>query len=803
MARGSGPSVVEVEGHQFKVTNLDKVLYPATGTTKGEVIAYYLGVAPWMLPHVTGRPATRKRWPHGVGTGPESDGAFFQKGIDDRSTPHWVATAVLEHDDGPKTYPLINDAATLVWLAQLASLEIHVPQWAFDAGGVRLNPDRLVLDLDPGPGATLDQCVEVAHLIREVLDGAGMPCLPVTSGSKGIHLYAPLDGTLSSGEASEFAHELARSLESMRPDLVVSDMKKAVREGKILLDWSQNNSSKTTIAPYSMRGRAHPTVAAPRTWDEMTPGLQHLEFTDVLERLAQQGDPLAELFPRLDRLSIYRSMRTAELTPEPVPEGRPTPGPGQSFVIQEHHARRRHHDFRLEHDGVLVSWALPKGPPTDSGKNHLAVQTEDHPLEYGLFEGNIPEGQYGGGHVEIWDAGTYEVHKWRDGKEVIATLHGRPDGGLGGRPRKFALIRTALRGENQGDDKRNWLIHLMEPTSEAESDAAESPASSRGAVVQHCPGGASTPPDPLTPVAPMLATTGTPGDVSAGEWHFEIKWDGYRAVAALQAGILTLTSRNGLDLSAGYPELRELTDVLGAHDAILDGEVVVLDEQARSSFELLQNHGRGGDAHYMVFDLLHLDGQSFLGRPYLERRARLEELIPGDHPHIHVPPTLGTDRDVAIEMSQDLELEGVVAKAANSRYEAGRRSSSWLKLKNIRTQAVVVIGWSPGNNARSRTLGSVLLAVHDDGQLRYAGKAGSGFSDEALIRARAVLEGLETELPPVDDAPSADVTGARWVEPLLVGEVSFAEWTASGRLRQPVWRGWRPEMRAEDAVREP
>ncbi len=780
-------SQVEVDGHRVKVTNLDKVMYPATGTTKGEVIAYYQHVAPWMLPHVRGRPATRKRWPSGVGTASEPVGSFFQKGLDFRSTPEWVATAVLQHDDGPKSYPLIDDAATLVWLAQLASLEVHVPQWGFTKDRTARNPDRLVLDLDPGTGATMDQCVELAHLIREVLDGAGMPCVPVTSGSKGIHLYAPLDGTLTSDAASEFAHQLARSLEGMRPDLVVSDMKKAAREGKVLLDWSQNNGSKTTIAPYSLRGRPHPTVATPRMWEEITPGLQQLEFTDVLQRLDEHGDPMAGLFGTGDRLTTYRSMRDASRTPEPVPATRPITAGGNSFVIQEHHARRLHHDFRLEHDGVLVSWALPKGPPSEHGKNHLAVQTEDHPLEYGSFEGDIPRGEYGGGHVDIWDSGTYELHKWRDGKEVIATLHGRTDGGLGGEPRKFALLNTAL-----GGDQKNWLIHLMKPQPPHDSHEAAD-------------GEPSTAPErtaPPPPIPAMLATLGTPEDVAAGEWHYEIKWDGYRGVAEVRDAKLSLTSRNGLDLTARYPELRELVDVLEGHDAVLDGEVVVLDEQGRSRFELLQNHGGGGEAHYMAFDLLRLDDESFLDRPWVERRLRLERLLPRDHAHVHVPPTLGTDRDSAIATSQDLGLEGVVAKSARSRYEPGRRSSSWVKLKNLRTQEVVVIGWSLGSNARSATLGSVLLAVHDAGELHYVGKAGSGFTDEALGQARSVLEGIETAEPPVEDVPQADARGARWVEPLLVGEVSFAEWTSSGRLRQPVWRGWRPEKVAEDIVRE-
>lgn len=787
MAAAVTPSYVEVDGRRVKVTNLDKVLYPETGTTKAEVIAYYRHVSPWMLPLVEGRPATRKRWPDGVGTRQEPGVSFFQKGLDASSTPSWVATGVLEHGDGPKAYPLINDTATLLWLAQLAALEVHVPQWRFAPDGTALNPDRLVLDLDPGRGATMEQCVELAHLIREVLEGAGMSCWPVTSGSKGIHLYAALDGSLTSAEASELAHQLARSLEGMRPDLVVSDMKKTVREGRILLDWSQNNNSKTTIAPYSLRGRLRPSVAAPRTWDELTADVEQLEFTDVLHLLQERGDPLGNLV-RTDRLSTYRSMRDAASTPEPVPQKHPGGGVGRTFVIQEHHARRLHHDFRLERDGVLVSWALPKGPPTDPGKNHLAVQTEDHPLEYALFEGDIPRGQYGAGHVDIWDSGTYELHKWRDGKEVIATLHGQPDGGLGGHPRKFALIHTSLGGE-----KKNWLIHLMERESAAQGQNGPGP---------EVPGASAGKQGEAT-IHPMLATSGTLAEVDAGEWHHEIKWDGYRAIALIRDAELRLTSRTGHDLTAVYPELRELVDVVGGSDAVLDGEVVVLDEKGRSRFELLQNHPQGGAAHYMAFDLLNLDGDSLLDRPWVERRARLEQLIPSGRRHVHVPPTLGTDRDSAIQTSKDLGLEGVVAKAAQSRYEPGRRSSSWVKFKNVRTQEVVIVGWSTGNNARASTLGALLLAIHEDGQLQYVGKVGSGFSDDTLVQARTVLEDMETGSPPVEGVPEAEARGVRWVEPLLVGEVSFAEWTASGRLRQPVWRGWRTDIMPEDVVREP
>ncbi len=458
---------VTVENRRIALSNLDKVLYPETGTTKRDVIAYYTQIGATMIPYLRDRPATRKRWVNGVGTAEHPGEMFFQKNLD-QTAPSWVARRTIEHKNHSNEYPLVNDLPTLIWLTQLATLELHVPQWRFGPRGARLNPDRMVLDLDPGEGAGLVECAEVARSVREILHGMGLAAMPVTSGSKGIHLYASLDGRQTSDQVSSVAHELARAVEADHPDLVVSDMKKSIRQGKVLIDWSQNNGSKTTVAPYSLRGRLRPTVAAPRTWRELSSKtLRQLEYPEVLSRLRKNGDPLAVLSPGLldgaDRLARYRSMRSADRTPEPVPAGRSASSDGRSFVIQEHHASRLHYDFRLEHDGVLVSWALPKGVPTTSTSNHLAVQTEDHPLEYGGFEGTIPEGEYGAGTVSIWDAGTYDLEKWRDGEEVIVTLHGRAHGGLGG-PRRVALIHTGgdHRGTEHGDAAdQNWLIHLM------------------------------------------------------------------------------------------------------------------------------------------------------------------------------------------------------------------------------------------------------------------------------------------------------------------------------------------------------
>lgn len=786
----TGSETVSVDGHRLKLTNLDKVMYEQTGTTKGDVLAYFAEIAPFLIPHAANRPATRKRWVHGT-----SGEMFFQKNLDD-STPSWVKRRTIRHKDHSNDYPLVNDLATLTWLGQVAALEIHVPQWQFGRTGVPKNPDRLVLDLDPGDGVGLRECAEVARWARAILRDMGLDPMPVTSGSKGIHLYAALDGKQDSAAVSAVAHELARALEADHPDLVVSDMKKAIRGGKVLVDWSQNNGSKTTVVPYSLRGRARPTVAAPRTWKELeSKNLAQLEFTEVLARVKRSGDPLsgltaghlASLEPTAehqaqfdatpearDRLEKYRSMRDAKKTPEPVPAARAKPSEGQSFVIQEHHARRLHWDFRLEHDGVLVSWAVPKGVPTDPKQNHLAVQTEDHPLEYGTFEGTIPEGEYGAGVVTIWDAGTYELEKWRDGEEVIVTVQGEKHG-----THKYALIHT---GDN------NWLIHLMQGSSPTR--ARKVVGSSRARTKRF--------------IAPMLATLGTEDSLSVDDdWAFEMKWDGIRAIATIAKGSLTLASRNGIDLTDTYPELRALVAAVDG-DAVIDGEIVALDKKGRPSFGLLQermNLTRPGDVEtarkktgvvFMAFDLLEVKGNSLLRSDYDERRKQLLEHV---RPKgvVQVPPAFEGDERAAMRSSRELGLEGVVAKKRESTYLPGKRSRAWVKLKHHRSQEVVVAGWQPGKGNRANRVGSLLLGIPSGEGLTYVGKVGTGFGDKELASMLTRFARLERQTSPLIDVPKAEAAGTRWIRPSLVGEVEFAEWTATGRLRQPTWRGWRSD----------
>ena len=291
MADGPEVARVEVAGRTLSVSSLDKVMYPATETTKGEVLHYYVRIAPFLLPRLAGRPVTRVRWPHGV-----EDTSFFEKNLPS-GAPSWLPRVEI-HD---VTYPLVEDLAQLVYLVNLNSLELHVPQWRVDADGAPEHPDRLVIDLDPGAPAGLPECARVALMVRERLGALGMDLRPVTSGSKGMQLYAALGGDLDSDQVRDLVQQLAQELTTRAPELVVWKMSTSLRPGKVFVDWSQNVAAKTTICPYSLRGRQLPTVAAPRTWDEVEAAvedpeaLRQLQFDEVLERVERDGDLLADL----------------------------------------------------------------------------------------------------------------------------------------------------------------------------------------------------------------------------------------------------------------------------------------------------------------------------------------------------------------------------------------------------------------------------------------------------------------------------------------------------------------------------
>jgi bifunctional non-homologous end joining protein LigD len=465
-----------------------------------------------------------------------------------------------------------------------------------------------------------------------------------------------------------------------------------------------------------------------------------------------------------DRLQAYRTKRRAP-TPEPAGEGHSAPAGAPRFVVQEHHATRLHWDLRLERDGVLVSWAVPNGIPEDPGENRLAVHTEDHPLEYLDFEGEIPRGSYGAGTMRVWDRGTYEVHEFGD-RKVEVTFHGERVRG------RYGLFPTSRGGEGAG---RDWLIHRMDPP----EDSGRTPMPER--------------------LEPMLARSGPlPADQEC--WAFEVKWDGVRALCWSTPGEIRFVSRNRLDISRAYPELRALNRALSSHRAILDGEIVAFDAEGRPDFGRLQQRmhvasesaarrrSRELPVVYVLFDLLWLDGHPLIELAYLERRARLAEL--GLHgAHWQTPEHIvGRGADL-LAVTGEQGLEGILAKRLDSRYEPGRRSACWVKVKHVERVDVVIGGWESGEGRRRERIGSLLVGVEDEGGLRYAGKVGTGFSEPELDRLAALLRPLERDRAPFagGDPPRRAV----WVEPVHVAEVEFRGWTRDRRLRAPSYKGLR------------
>jgi bifunctional non-homologous end joining protein LigD len=472
-----------------------------------------------------------------------------------------------------------------------------------------------------------------------------------------------------------------------------------------------------------------------------------------------------------DPLRTYRSKRDRRRTPEPVPAAAPLPhGENDTFVIQEHHATALHWDLRLERDGVLVSWAIPRGLPRDPKRNNLAVHTEDHPLEYADFSGEIPAGEYGGGSMTIWDRGHYDLEKWRDG-EVIIRLRGERAQG------RYALFRT---------DGKNWMIHRMDPPDPGYEPVPEL-------------------------IAPMLAVARElPRGADDARHGYEMKWDGVRVVLYVTGGRVRALGRSGRDVTATYPELRAVGEALGSVEAVLDGEVVAFGPDGRVNFGALQPRMHATAASqvrrlmnqipvaYFVFDLLHLDGRSTLELPYRERRRLLEALeLRG--PHWQTPPYFTGHGEAAMATSAAQGLEGVVAKRLDSPYRPDRRSPDWIKAKHVNTQEVVIGGWRPGTGRRERYIGSLLLGIPEDGRLRYVGHVGTGFTEDVLADLTARLRRLERKGCPFDPPPPRPhAKDAHWVTPKLVGEVAYGDWTKDGILRHASWRGLRDDKSPTD-----
>ncbi|MDX6469598.1 MAG: bifunctional non-ous end joining protein LigD, partial [Gaiellaceae bacterium] len=485
-----------------------------------------------------------------------------------------------------------------------------------------------------------------------------------------------------------------------------------------------------------------------------------------------RGPALRQARQVAEKLREYNRKRDPKQTPEPFSSKAPGSESAEStspiFVVQRHDARRLHYDFRLELGGALASWAVPKGVPLEPGQRALAVHVEDHPLDYARFEGEIPAGNYGAGTVEIWDSGTFELLEEKKDGGLTVRLHGTRLEGT------WTLVPAKLDG-----DPKNWLLIRKRdegaPRGEVRND-----------------------------YRPMLATLADELP-AGGDWLYEVKWDGYRALGYVRGGEARLVSRNENDLTARFPEVaKALAKAARSPECVVDGEVCALDERGRPSFSAMQQGKQGTPLVYAVFDVLEIDGVPVLDVPLTERRERLEQLLDLRQRTVQISGFF-EDGEGLLEAAVEQGLEGVMAKRPQSRYVEGKRTRDWLKIKTHGREEFVICGWTKGQGKREGRFGALVLGTYRGDELHWVGNCGTGFTERDIDALLAKLEPLRTgasPFPVVPKMPKVRKGDVTWVEPKLVCEVRFAEWTHDGHLRAPSFQGLRDDKPARAVHRE-
>ena len=855
----------KIAGREIDFSNLDKVMYPAVGFTKGQVIDYYIRVAPTILPHLKNRPITLKRFPDGV------EGEHFYEKDAPSFTPPWVKTFPIARTGGKSVihYILINDAATLAWSANMANLEIH--PFLAKAPAISV-PTMIVFDLDPGEGADILNSCEAAVLVKELLDRLNLQSFVKVSGSKGIHLHVPLNSKVTYQATQAFAKSIAQWLESEHGDLIVSEMAKAKRKGKVFVDWSQNSEHKSTVAAYSLRAKGErPFVALPVTWEELKKALDKsdgaglfFEPEECFRRLKKFGDifaPVLRLKQTLPKpflqlqgeppekssqsvgqspplppfvkgglggfgaLEPYRHKRDFSKTPEPPPAIlRPSSQEGRKlFVIQKHAASHLHYDLRLEMSGVLKSWAVPKGPPYELNERRLAMATEDHPMEYYRFEGTIPQGEYGGGTVMVWDIGTYELidgNYWKGKLHIF--LNGKKLKG------EWVLIKAAER--NGKGNSWYWIkagvemkriSHKEEDSSALTGRSMEEIARAKDAVWHSNRQTPLKPPKPEADLAslpearprfvqPMLARPVDKLPEDRNQWIYEIKLDGYRCLALRDDKGVKLFSRNKNLLNARFPRVVEAVKPLPA-GTVLDGEIVALDESGRPSFNILQNYQSTADQiYYYAFDLLIYRGRSLLDLALVKRREILETVIAPFSDVLRLSEDFEGEPEEIGAAAQSLGLEGVVAKKKKSVYQPGERSGAWVKYRINQGQELVIGGYIPGGES----FDALLVGYYESDKLLFVGKIRNGFVPRIRREVSRRFSGLETKQCPFANLPEPKsarrgmaltaeaMKECRWLKPKLMTRIEFTEWTDGNHLRHARFAGLRDDKDPRGVRRE-
>ena len=764
---------VNIGKHKVELSNLEKELYPDDGVLKAEVIEYYLKIAPTILSHLKGRPLTLLRFPDGI-----YGETFYQKNRPDWA-PEWIEYVQLGKEK--KDYIVPTSDASLVWLANLACLELHQmhsrkPHYE--------HPDYFVFDLDPPEGYDFTNIVDIGFRLKEHVEGYGYHTFVKTTGGKGIHIVVPIEPKWDFHEAFQAARDIAQPFVDKNADTTLH-IKKDARKGRVLIDIYRNRGGQSIIGAYSLRGRIGAPASFPLNWDDLEGVTDPKIFNikSVVDRVLSEGDawegigayaahlhtkprpqlvkedlPPGEKYKTPEQLESYDKKRDFEKTREP--EAEYAGGEGNGFVVHRHHASRLHYDLRLEQDGTLKSWAVPRGLPPRPGVKRLAVATEDHPMKYLTWEGTIPKGQYGGGDMWVYALGRYEITKEKK-TGFYFHLHSKE---------VDAEYRIHLMKEKE------WLLERVD-----------------NPQIDWVKGNTE-----------FMMANQVKKPPKGDQYTYEVKWDGIRVFICIDEGEITILSRSHRVINKQFPELLIPEKAFRATSALFDAEIVCFDEDGKPAFKkvinrlmqgnegAIERYTRTNPAFCYVFDCLYLDGRPLINEPLMKRREWMVDSVKRDTPYR--VSELEEDGDALFAAAKEMGLEGIVAKDKMSKYLPGKRSSNWLKIKVRQTTDCLILGYSEGKGDRQKYFGALQIAEKDGDKLQYRGKVGTGFNEQSmkeiyeLLAKEPVLDEKPIEEKPMDDAITT------WIEPRIWCEIQYAQLTKNNTFREPVFVRLRQDL---------
>lgn len=762
----SKPIHTKIDDQIIKLTNLDKVLFPSQGIVKAELINYFISTSSLLLRHISDRPLTLIRWPDGV------EGKKFYSKNKPKWTPKWISSQKLPDSSDDNDYVVAKNKASLAWLANLAALEIHPMQSKISKPNY---PDHFIFDLDPLSANEFEKLKELSLSLKDYLVNLGYAPFIKTSGSKGLHIYVPILPNWTFEELMNSVKKMSQDFIKTKAPYCTLAVHKGKRKGKILLDIYRNYQGNTCVAPYSLRGKAGAPISTPIAWDKLDQLASSRQYNlKNIDAYIADNDPWKNFYenarPLHDRsnrtaiqsidssntkLEEYNSKRDFSKTEEPIAEAAKVTQ--QRFVIQLHDATNLHYDLRLESDGVLLSWAIPKALPIKKDKARLAIRTEDHPVKYLDFEGKIPKDEYGGGEMWIVESGTFEWIEKKD-KKLKFKLNGKKYSA------SYSLFQTK---DNQ------WLCKAIElPDVSQYQDQPK----------------------------PMLANARKSIPTKSENYFYEIKWDGIRVHIKINGPDLKIFSRSGRDITKHFPELVAARDEIDVEAAILDGEIVVLDKIGKPVFsnvisrmhtlgeQSILTASKSKKSTCYIFDCLIVDGHSLINTHQERRHALLNALIPSKK--YFRKSERFDDGQALLDSVREAGLEGIMAKRKDSTYAAGQRSDAWLKIKIRNELVATVIGYTKGEGDRTDLIGALHLAIiHDTDNYEYLGKVGTGFDHEMLKAITTQVQKLEVIKKPITEEIE-EAQRTTWIKPTYQCNIEYASKTNTGTLREPVWKGW-------------